>query len=263
MDPDGLPQTESSLANSPDDARDAPQRPEPSKLGIIHLLVWAVCVALYLGPSRMASEMVVAQFSVAIPPVTTFSAAVEALRAMGSGAALGGVVLLVSRRLRGRPFPTHPGEYLLVVLGVGEAVDLISMFAAIILTPRMVEEGFRAVWFMGAFLLLVPLAIQAAFWLWAIVRVKNRRWRAYLIAVVAAFVLQIPLGYLLWRTGIVQLIMVSAVLPAAVDLLLVVVVLKDRREGGRFPWTHWLGAAVKLWLTATSVGGLLIGFFAA
>jgi hypothetical protein len=212
------------------------------------LLGWTACVAAYLGARR-------AWLPAIGPDASIGQTVLLALKGIGAGTGLAGLALLVARRVRRMPFPQHPGEVLLVVLGLGALLS--SMATALwhagmiwrwlvpstpsLLTPLLFRM--RSI---------LPLAVESlallvgAFW------VRPLRWKAFFAVAAAAGAIAsaavvgttfqaIPLGryvYLWWfRESIVLF----------ANALLVMVILRDRRGGWRYPWTHWLGVSLYLW----------------
>jgi len=207
-------------------------RPQVPRLGIIHFLVWTACVAVYLGTTRdlwLRESMPLA--------LQVHWAA----RSFAAGAALGGVLLWISRRLRGIAFPACPGEYLLLAMGLTTALYLGFLVLPLI---RMLVGVQDPAW-NEAFWRIVPLVANGVYIVllaWAAVRVKTPRWRLLFIGwALSAFpYLFLPfIPYFLTR--------MCQFATLAVDGCLVVVVLIDVARGIRYPWTHWLGVAVRLW----------------
>lgn len=208
--------------------------PEQPRLGILHLLVWPACVAVYLGilglvfPTDASGRM----------PVHWV------LNAIGSGAALGGLLLWVARRLRGWRFPRYPGEYLLAALGL--CALLFGLWYP--LSGMLVRRGANVFPSNAVNIALtVVLLGRVAVFVWAGVRVKVRRWRWLLLAIAvesalpAAMLWVGPLAYFrpLWLG--------YEVAQAAIVVWLVALSGTDHLRGFRYPWTHWLGVAVPLW----------------
>jgi hypothetical protein len=104
----------------PATADDASAKVSCPRLGLIHLLMWTACVAVWLGLQRVVGQL----FWNSAHPFgdSILKIADTVLTSLGNGAALGGLLLWVARRRRGLPFPKHPGEYLLVVLGLSEVL---------------------------------------------------------------------------------------------------------------------------------------------
>ena len=90
---------------------------QSSRLSVLHLFVGTTCVALYLAISR--------HLNIGGQSTADFGTAIWVLWNIGTGAALGGVMVLVSRRGSEERFPAHPGERLLVVISIDSWIDLI------------------------------------------------------------------------------------------------------------------------------------------
>jgi hypothetical protein len=111
--------------------------------------------------------------------------------------------------------------------------------------------------------------------LWPLLAIKSRRWRILFGAMLAARVLFIAdfsltrltafLGrsqpQLLLRALAVSsgLVLGLVVLSVAADVILVVIVLRDRWNQIQYPWTHWAGVAVALWLALIRIGPTVSG----
>lgn len=251
---------------APTDSPEKTLRPHsgraPPRLGIVHLLVWTACVALYLGLTRMMTEMIVAHTADYSPaPATLRGTLAGTFNGIGSGTALGGLLLFASRPSRGFRFPSHPGEYLWVLLGLGVAIRLVGMSLTTVWYILAGGGTALTTWVSWPFLLL-SLVLHVAIWIWVLVRVKKRRWRVYFAILIASNVLYFAPVALLARLApaLVPALgsIVHIVLRLAVDTVLVVVLLKDLADAERYPWTHWLGAVTRLWFTAVSVGAILL-----
>lgn len=250
MDPD----TPFSVPVDPPDAVEGPgasappvpdsDGPEEPRLGILHFMVWTACVAAYLGLARVLT----------FPPSDRIPVpfmAAWAMHATGAGAALGGLGLLAARRWRGLPFPVHPGEYLLVVLGFGSVLGLAARATLRLALAREEAEFFNS----GYFLLwhLVDFAfpfVYALIFLWPLVRVKIPRWRWFFGTLIAGHFIR----QLMFCGGPTLGNVASKVLFCGVVLLLVTVVLWDHFQGKRYPWTHWAGVFVSLWFDGLAIG---------
>ncbi len=234
----------------------APEELESPRLGIFHLLALTACVAAYLGVTQTLSRAT----QQGTPPIGGLAAATGSAHAIGAGAALAGLILFAVRRLRGLRFPTHPGEYLLVILGVGAVLDLArsTLVTLLIFSGNFPIE--RTQWVFVT-IELGTFGIKAAMLIWALVCVKVRRWRAFFLAVPVVNVAAIASVTFLARTMSPQNIVVaSAGVPVLLSVVLAVVVIRDHAEGKRYPWTHWLGVGTHFWLDAARVGMLLLEF---
>ena len=235
------PKPPPSTSAAPSPARNRPQ------IGIAHLLVWTACVAVYLGLVRTWAGWL-ESFN---PFGGTYSTIKTVLGSLAYGAAVGGLVLWIARRARGLAFPKHPGEYLLVVTGLRLTLHVSHVFLALWIRhsapdptstalPRAMAIGFPVL-----YSLLV---------LWPVLALKNRRWRGFFVALLAVQVLRaltfmpilVHFGQRLYI--LFTLAVGPAVLDIAADAILIVIVFRDHRQRIRYPWTHWLGVAVRLWL---------------
>jgi len=230
----------------------------PPRLGIVHLLVWTACVALYLGLARMMGDMILVHTPDYSPgPLTLRSTLMGTFRGIGSGTALAGLLLFATRPSRGIRFPLHPGEYLWVLLGFGVAIRLLSTTLATVWYVLMSGSPAFTTWISWP-LLLLSLVLHVAIWIWVLLRVKKRRWQVYFALLIASNVLYFAPVYFLARLAPALAPIAHVILRLAVDTVLVVVLLKDFADANRYPWTHWLGVVTRLWFTAVSVGAVLL-----
>ena len=224
----------------------SPSRPEPEqpRLGIMHLLVWTACVAVYFSVVR---ALVPPDWAPRLEPSLILAVGAE----IGRATALGGLLIWVARRYRRLPFPEQPGETFLVLLGIDAARIVLSLPIG-----YGVELGAIPWWAQALFSSLAVLLI-CVLYLIAAVRTKTLRWRVYFITVLAAsaIVVLLPLSLMLaesllgptftaGRRLIPFLPDLPRLLPGAVLLFVAV---KDARQGLRYRWTHWLGTGIGLW----------------
>ena len=201
------------------------------RFSVLHLLVGTTCVALYLALSR--------HNRIQGPSATDFSTAIWILWNIGTGAALSGLVLLVSRRWRETRFPVHPGERLLVVMSADAWIDL-SVHLLMTLYLVVTQSNFDAavqLW-SGVPLYLQTIVIGVLFFLTAR-RLESPGWRRVFRWNGTA--------YLLYPFSCDLIIPIAVSLIA--NLILIAVLVSDHRDGDRYPWTHWLGVGLKLWFT--------------
>jgi hypothetical protein len=232
------------VSSPPETPPGSPFRPEPEqpRLGILHLLVWTACVAVYFSiATSFRSDDYVPRLEASL----VLAVGVE----MGRATALGGLLLLAARRYRRLPFPSQPGETLLVLLGVGSATWLGMRF----LNDRAVNAAPMSL------LLCQVLAASAmvalgVLYLAAAIRTRSLRWRVYFATVLLGGILSILLPLFLirgWGPGpnAVAASLHAWLLPFAV---LLVVAVKDAAQRPRYRWTHWLGVGIGLWNGAIS-----------
>jgi hypothetical protein len=216
---------------------------EPPRLGISHLLVWTTCVAFYLGIMRSFWLLSPEQLETPI-----FFRIIDGLYGMGSGTALVGLVLFAARRYRRIRFPVYPGEVLLVALGASTVLGLMKTMLIWFALP---ESDLLSLQWLRLIDLVSGLG-NALIYFIAAVRVKVTRWRTYLATVVVVSALH---GCALFRLpwAIIPYIVTSP-LPS---LVLAVVVLMDVIQRKKYPWTHWVGVGIAVWLAILNVGMLL------
>jgi hypothetical protein len=91
-----------------------------SRISILHLMAWTATSAAMMAVLRLPNEAA-EQFS-------AFETAYRITFAMYAGAVTGGVLMWIARRWRGVPFPTQPGEWLLVEQGATVLLTLATIF---------------------------------------------------------------------------------------------------------------------------------------
>lgn len=219
--------------------------PEPPRMGILDLLVWTACVAVYLG-----LWMTLEGSTFLLPEAEgRLRVAKAVLYAIGWGTALSGVVLMMARSYRGFPYPVYPGEYLLVVMGLDVAIRLtISILLAILLlwwTP-----GYGSEYALGALQFLAAFGLYAWVFVWAVTRVRMQRWRVLFLAIPASYALWLLLLY----GGFGERLTATCVPRLLIATVVTAVVLMDLVDRRRYPWTHWLGVGTRLWLDGSAVG---------
>ena len=259
MQPDELlhsPLASTDSPEAPAQPAPAPQHPEPSRLGILHLMVLTACVAVCMGVMRtiaLAAEELPALGS------DPFLAAAGTLRGIGGGAALAGLILLVARRLRRIPFPVHPGEYLLVVCAVGAILQLAAQPIYIYMLAGLSGDSSGPPGFLFTIIPLAILCVNAAVFIWALVCVKAWRWRIFLLSIpvchLAAYGLMILTANTV-RPGS-MVFMIPSLVPVATSVILLIPVLRDHLDGRRYPWSHWFGVGLRFWFDALRIGSFL------
>jgi hypothetical protein len=155
--------------------------PDEPRLGILHLLAWTACVAVYLGVQRIAGQRLDDPTG---PFGGTYNAVIATLGSIACGAALGGLILWGTRRWRGLAFPKHPGEYLLVVTGLHLALEFST---ALLPLPTQNAQDVRLAFALGFGLGL----LQTLVLMWPLLVVDIRRWRAYFATLLAAKLLYV------------------------------------------------------------------------
>lgn len=219
------------------------EQPQPPRLGILHLMVLTACVAVWMGAMRtiaLAADQLTALGS------DPFLAA-GTLNGIGGGVALSGLILLVSRRLRRIPFPVHPGEYLLVMSAIG--FILTSAINAAFLLLLRTEPTSSTLWWLGMGSVIATFVVNAAVLIWAFVHVKTWRWRVFLLSIPVCHVLGYGLMFTTasWGRPGPLFFVIQGVTPFAVSVVLSAVVIQDHLKGNRYPWSHWMGVALRLW----------------
>jgi hypothetical protein len=233
-----------------------PARWAEPRLGIIHLLAATTCVAVYFGLFQTA-QLITADLADQ-SDTRLVSEASSVLYGLGSGLALSGLLLWLARRWRGVPFPRHPGEYMLVVQAVACFVNLGVHFLLAHLWALSEQETstfyFYPWW---RVIRLVQCLTYAALWMVADLRVGHRRWQTFFFLCAAS---QLLLG-LLALGEIERFGAVFRVPYMLLTIVLVVIVVRDHRQGLRFPWSHWLSVGIRFWFTLLSLWWLVLETF--
>ncbi|HWB08901.1 MAG TPA: hypothetical protein VG826_06745 [Pirellulales bacterium] len=203
------------------------------RLGVGHLLVWVGCCGVFLGLARSLTEH----------PSGTLGAIFLTLVAAGYGAAWTGLVITLVRTLRGASWSIEPGQWLLAVLGVVEAVEVLGgMASRWVRNPQAINDATALCAFVA------PLLDKRLAHHW--------KWLFAAIAVVYA----LPLLIMLAGRGDMPDVLVRATeiltphrLAATAALAALAVALFDhfyvrgrKEERG---WLHWTGIATALWLS--------------
>jgi hypothetical protein len=225
-------------------------------LGIAHLLGATACVALYLGLAQTARLVEAAVADRGEASVVWEASSV--LGGLGAGIALSGLLLWFVRRLRGKPFPRHPGEYMLVVEAISCLLGLGLHFLFVYLRVWS-EDDWSAIpmYFWWDKILIVFYLIHAVIWTVAGTRIAVRRWRRLFFLCAASNVLD---GFLNCA-GIASFVPVHYLLYVLVSIVLVVIVIRDHRQGMRYPWSHWLAVGIRFWFALLSVGWFVLFTF--
>jgi hypothetical protein len=248
-------QSDSGAAPQPEKASRAAPQPESPRLGIIHLLGWTACVAAYWGIRRWLALLRGLEPKVTLPLSPRFLEA--CVWSFCDATALGGLALLVARRLRRLPFPRYPGETWFVILGVMVVIELaryhiisiVSVFTQITYPTAILP--YHLPW----------EALLALLFLVATIRTKSLRWRLCFGSYLGA------LAVLVTRDAMICLSFdrvpdnrAAAIMAAAGSACLVVAAVKDALDRHRtdYPWTHWTGVVLALLKLAWVVRGLVL-----
>jgi hypothetical protein len=202
-----------------------PRSDKPPKFGVAHLLLWVGCAAVYLALLRFWSGAREGSFRylVVFLPLVPFTAAAWA-----------GLLIFVSRRLRDQRWPIEPGEWLVAIFGIREAVNSIQ-FVAINALPR-----YFPLELLTCSLPLVPTLSRKVAW----------RWKAFF------YLLMIPD---LSRVLLYELPKWLNLEPGALHLSsyweegarfawiagsILIVSWLAHRAGERYSWLHWVGLVI-------------------
>lgn len=221
---------------SPFRAEPGSDLPESPRLGIVHLLVGTACVAVCLGMARTVADFATpASFR-------TESLILGGLWSIPHGAALGGLLLWASRRRRGVPFPQFPGETLLVATGILVAFYLLCQAVRASAQMTNIVE-FETDW-IGTLFFILTFGVEALVFLFFAIRSKQWLWRLYYLLSALPLFCSVPIVLFHWYSlgSFTQWFQLVA------PVLLLVIAVRDLRRRKDYPWTHWLGIAVGVWL---------------
>jgi len=210
----------------------------PERLSILYLMIWTAGSAVILAFYRQA----LVQSSSPSNPLwlqTLYALLMSPLQ----GAGVGAVALMAWRRFRGgRPFPTQPGHWLLVITGV---MALLT-WPAYLLNRAFAPSSF------GAYVLIyrVPLAILF-FILAGYVMTRLRaepRWRKMILFWAGANALSLALlcvtyfGYPSYHWATYPELLFGAIVPAG----FLVTAWIDRAHGVQRDALHWAGVLCRI-----------------
>jgi hypothetical protein len=239
------------VAQQSEEASPAAPQPESPRLGIIHLLAWTACVAAYYGARRWLALLH------GLEPTGTLRLSPSFFEALlwetCDATALGGLILLAARRMRGLRFPRYPGETWFVILGLTVVIE----------GARYHVAAFMQITYPTIVAYMLPWdALVLLLFLVATIRTKSLRWRlcfgSYLAA--SALVLTTQATEFSLFGNALEILRVPAVLMAGIgSLCLVVAAVKDFVDRYRtgYPWTHWMGVVLALLKLAWVVRGLV------
>jgi hypothetical protein len=209
--------------------RPAFARPSVPPLRIAHVMLFTACSALHLVVQRQWLQAFLPAGAGPGDAVSIFLTA----EALCAGPALATVFLWPAWRARGYPFPTHGGEWLLLIFAGFTMLETVSRMtlAAGGASREGVVEG---MYFLGLVICCVLM-----FWLAGSPRRLPVRWRVFYLLTALAY------GFALVRLVLNPWFDAPILVIPGLAILFFLVIL-DLRASRRFPWTHWLGVAVFL-----------------
>lgn len=222
------------------------------RLGIVHLLTWTLGSAIILAVERALNE----DSAMEAFGARTYVLTLRAIYAFVTGAALGGVLLFVYRRVRGGPsFPVAPGHWLLLTVGITTIVQITSYPFLIALTS-IHGQLLLTVWLI---LQAVISLISAGLLLTATVRcTAGTRWQVALALLSVTDLLQFVtcgVGLLLGETTAYTPVWPFEVIQWLVlfgGVVVLVTATIDLSQRIAFDWLHHAGVVVWLSLAAAS-----------
>jgi hypothetical protein len=212
-----------------------PATTSPPPFGVGHLLLWVTGCAAYLAAVRALVDQ--------SPGLLGLS--IVAVQAAGYGAALAGLAIFISRRVRGRPWLIEPGEWLLALLGAQLVAEL-SIYRFVSKDYLRSPGGFLAALF--CCLLTLPLLSRRLPSAWKLFFLIVLLFFARPVVVLCLTGLDHPLGATLasnepwsWLEGHRFWLL---------PLLAAGLVGYELFRGRRRTWLHWAGLAAFVWYLA-------------
>lgn len=219
------------------------------RLGILHLILGTACAAVYLSALLTARQaafgMTPASLLESGAPVLFMS--ISVVYGLGWGLAFGSLLLWAVRRFRGGAFPRHPGEYLLVVLGVLSLLTLGMNWLFSVMTAF--TEDVRVEWWNWS--MIVFHLIGCVVWIRAALLIKASLWRWFFLLHAAMHIA----AYLIPEMGYSYSCYYG--LHGVMAVVLIGIVTREHLQGVRYPWEHWLGVTIRLQLSLVSLGWFL------
>jgi hypothetical protein len=225
-----------------------PDRWAEPRLGILHLLGATTCVAVYFGLARTA-QLITAELADRPDGNVVFEAS-SVWYGLGSGIALSGLLLWVARWRRAVPFPRHPGEYMLIVQAIICVLVLgLHFLSGYLRLLSEQETSAFSVYFWQDKIWVALYLVHALLWMVADIRIGIRRWQTFFFLCAGVHVLS---GFLNCA-GMDRFVAAHYLLYVLLSIVLVVIVVRDHRQGMRYPWSHWLGVGIRFWFTLLSL----------
>jgi hypothetical protein len=204
----------------------------PPRLSIQYMMGWTAATAVYLAIGRNLWAD-----SLARQKDDLFAMFMWVAWSPLQGAYVAGLMLFVIRRLRGRWWRLHPGDWLFVVFGV-QCVLYLMASGLLYTLLHDAQDQFR--YYTAVMTVQTAIRLLAA----ALVLIVSRWlkpwpiWRAFFWFTVPYFLLTSCLRGL-WRTSL-SVAMASLYLPPVIfSIVVIAVALVDLRRAERHPWTHW------------------------
>jgi hypothetical protein len=194
----------------------------------------------------------------AVPISFSISLMFAIVCSIGDGTALAGLVLLVTRRVRGLRFPRYPGETLFVVLGLMVVLKNTAHYTTL-LAQLTYEQGKVCIFLHVTAVALIFLA--------ATIHTKVLRWRLYFglyfvlpalaftvtaVPYLTASLLGVPVEMArTWLPSYLRHAPAGVLTSVAIGIgtvCLIVAAVKDYRSRHlqSYPWTHWVGVVLAL-----------------
>lgn len=233
------------------------------RLSIVHIMLWALCTALYLAWRRML-ESLVSFPEVDVPELPTgqfiVNYASAALRAGAWGAVLTGALVLIRRRLRvGSPLAFQPGHWLLIGYALLIVTHMpLDLFATLSLpselasgkggaTPNWVNDSQLFRFFSWSVSLTVPLTVYGL----AFRRNVSPWWKMIFGALAVMGILQ-PISFHLGLYFVLRLQLTQWLHSVVLPIGIIAVCLWETALGRRRDWLHWSGVVTYIAIPAAA-----------
>jgi hypothetical protein len=217
-------------------------------LGLRHLLLFIAGVSIGLALNRLIREM-----TVELPPVfdtvnMLYGYALAVTHGVGVAALLAWITRLEARTGQ---FPTEPGHWILIADGLANVVGLAAFVVAMKL---MLPQGKGYAQYYALFIHQVAVTpCSVAIFAWALSSsVLPKRWQAWFCLVATGQLIlglwSAPLFFINRPFDYIRLLptQVSPCVATLNAIVLVVVVLLDRRAGEQRDWLHWTAITISL-----------------
>jgi hypothetical protein len=208
----------------------------------LHLLIWVGLVAVLLGLwdllDRLQPESV--RHQIGDWTQRPISVILRTMSVSAAGAAVGGLLIFFARRRRGMAFPVQPGEWLLVMFGAIDVIDLAVYYSALFKADRTYYTHGWYEWhyfsehveYFLAFGLAAYFCKSAGPWRWFF-------WTATIAAILSA---KRAMGPIVddWQSIYTQPWLRWPALAICAGMLAIAVG-SDWRNWTRRGWVHWVG----------------------
>jgi hypothetical protein len=232
------PESTGSVAEPPSTAPAAP------RLGVVHLLLWTFCSALYLAVLRAIYAM-----QGDVGTLVMVQQTYGLLHAIITGAAITGTIALVSARVRGGPpLLWHPGHWLLFVAAITAVATLPLAFSFAVMGGAA-NAGDTYAMTLGLVFLFPPIAFAIAA---QSQDYRARHWHTLFVALALVALSQSAFyfGLALSPGSVGRWMAAVSTIPTWGNVMLATamlfVSLVELNTGPRRDWLHWTGVTTQM-----------------